>query len=65
VHLDVVDDGRGFDVDLLDDPGAHSFGLDAMRTRVEELHGRWAVESEPGHTAMTVTFPLAHREDTR
>ncbi|QDC17414.1 sensor histidine kinase [Rhodococcus ruber] len=61
VHLDVVDDGQGFDVAILDDPSAHNFGLNAMRTRVEQLDGRWSIESEPGHTAVSVTFPLAQQ----
>lgn len=61
VHLDVVDDGRGFDTAILDDPSAHNFGLNAMRTRVEQLDGQWFIESEPGHTAVSVTFPLPQR----
>lgn len=59
VRLDVVDDGRGFDVDLLTDPEVPSFGLTSMRTRVEELNGEWDVRSEPGYTAIAVTFPVA------
>lgn len=65
VHLDVVDDGHGFDAAILDDPAAHNFGLNAMRTRVEQLSGRWSIESEPGHTAVSVTFPLAQQEEHR
>ncbi|WP_295648312.1 sensor histidine kinase [uncultured Dietzia sp.] len=61
VHLDVVDDGRGFDATLLDDPSAHNFGLNAMRNRVDQLDGQWFIESEPGHTAVSVTFPLAQQ----
>lgn len=58
IHLDVVDNGRGFDPALLDDPEARHFGLSSMRQRVEQLAGRWVLESEPGHTAVTATFPL-------
>ncbi|MFD6676795.1 sensor histidine kinase [Rhodococcus zopfii] len=63
VHLDVVDDGHGFDTAILADPSAHHFGLNAMRTRVEQLGGRWSIESEPGHTAMSVAFPLTQQEE--
>ncbi|WP_050066360.1 sensor histidine kinase [Rhodococcus sp. RD6.2] len=65
VHLDVVDDGHGFDATILDDPAAHNFGLNAMRTRVEQLSGRWSIESEPGHTAVSATFPLVQQEEHR
>lgn len=58
VHLDVVDDGHGFDVSALEDPERHTFGLDTIRTRVADLGGAFEVESEPGHTALSVSFPL-------
>lgn len=58
IHLDVVDNGHGFDRALLNDPDAHHFGLSSMRQRVEQLAGRWVLESEPGHTAVSATFPL-------
>ncbi|WP_433576878.1 sensor histidine kinase [Nocardia brasiliensis] len=58
VLLDVVDDGVGIAADVLDRPPSGSFGLAAMRSRVEQQGGTMAVESEPGHTAVTVAFPL-------
>ncbi|WP_280455067.1 sensor histidine kinase [Nocardia brasiliensis] len=58
VLLDVVDDGVGIAADVLDRPPSGSFGLGAMRSRVEQQGGTMAVESEPGHTAVTVAFPL-------
>jgi len=58
VRLDIVDDGRGFDTSILAASGTPTFGLDTMRERVEELGGDWSLESEPGHTALTVSFPL-------
>lgn len=61
VRLDVVDDGAGFDVAALRDPGRHSFGLNAIGQRVAELGGTFTVESEPGHTAVSVSFPI-HQE---
>jgi signal transduction histidine kinase len=60
VALDIVDDGRGFTVT---ENGAHradSFGLVAIRQRVEQLGGSFALESAPDQgTAVAVTFPLA------
>ncbi|QIS06317.1 sensor histidine kinase [Nocardia brasiliensis] len=58
VLLDVVDDGVGIAADVLAHPPSGSFGLAAMRSRVEQQGGTMAVESEPGHTAVTVAFPL-------
>ncbi len=58
VRLDVVDDGVGFDVGALADAERHSFGLDTIRTRVADLGGEVALESEPGHTALGVALPL-------
>lgn len=58
VALDIVDDGRGF---TPADSGAHSpdsFGLTAIRQRVERLGGSFVLESAPGQgTALAVTFP--------
>ncbi|MFE3319225.1 sensor histidine kinase [Nocardia sp. NPDC059195] len=57
-HLDIVDDGIGIDPDVLRHPRSGAFGLAAMRSRVEQQGGVMTVESEPGHTAVTVSFPL-------
>lgn len=57
VHLDVVDDGVGFDPALIDT--GRSFGLRSIRERVEQLEGHFDVESDPGHTALAVSFPLS------
>ncbi len=62
VLLDVVDDGRGFDLDA--DPsliagsvGGH--GLPGMRRRVEELGGTFVIDSEPGTgTSISVALPV-------
>ncbi|MFE7800764.1 sensor histidine kinase [Nocardia sp. NPDC057440] len=58
VYLDVVDDGTGIDPDVLERAPSGTFGLAAMRSRVEQQGGTLAVESEPGHTAVTASFPL-------
>ncbi|WP_442942948.1 sensor histidine kinase [Nocardia sp. NBC_01503] len=58
VHLDVVDDGIGIAPEVLAESPSGSFGLNAMRNRVEQQGGTMSVESEPGHTAVTVSFPV-------
>ncbi|MFC9965030.1 sensor histidine kinase [Nocardia ignorata] len=58
VHLDIVDDGVGIDTEVLRRPRSGAYGLAAMRSRVEQQGGRMTIESEPGHTAVTASFPL-------
>lgn len=58
VRLDIVDDGCGFDTSVLTSAASRSFGLETMTKRVEELGGEWSMESEPGHTAVSVSFPV-------
>ncbi|MFD6389989.1 sensor histidine kinase [Nocardia sp. NPDC060259] len=58
VHLDIVDDGIGIAPDVLRGPRSGAFGLAAMRSRVEQQGGAMTIESEPGHTAVTASFPL-------
>jgi signal transduction histidine kinase len=64
--LEIRDDGRGFDPDVLvsPPPGRHDsgfgggFGLIAMRERIEALAGDLIVESRPGHgTAVRAEVP--------
>lgn len=66
VSLTVRDDGRGFDVDGAA-AGAHeagSFGIRAMRERVEQLGGALDIESAPGEgTAVTARLPLGASEE--
>lgn len=46
LHLEICDDGRGFDpADLTED----QYGLRGMRERVEMIGGRFTVDSQPGH----------------
>lgn len=68
VRLDVVDNGRGFDVDAqaLKPSGLGHLGLDAMRSRAAELGGRLDIESASGGpTALTVAVPvtISHKSD--
>lgn|SRR5680860_428250 len=58
----VVDDGTGFNPDLVAPPGqgpaGTGFGLGSMRARARALQGSVAVESAPGRgTAVAVTLP--------
>ncbi|MFZ2509975.1 MAG: sensor histidine kinase [Gordonia sp. (in: high G+C Gram-positive bacteria)] len=59
VHLDVVDDGRGFDPTRPGTGSGTGFGLDALRTRVQRCGGTATVDSEPGDgTTVHVCLPL-------
>lgn len=61
VSLDIVDDGRGFNPKSVDRPG--SFGLVALRERVEKLGGTLSVESQLGSgTAIAVAFEIPEPE---
>lgn len=61
VSLDIVDDGRGFNPKTVMRPG--SFGLIALRDRVENLGGTLTVESAPGSgTAIAASFDTAGLE---
>jgi PAS domain S-box-containing protein len=57
--LVVQDDGRGFDLAILDEaPRFGHLGLRQMRERVEELDGSLFIESRPGHgTRIRVLLP--------
>lgn len=55
--LRVADDGQGFDAEA-PRPGTH-LGLWSMRERVEQLGGRFEVESASGRgTRLMVTIPV-------
>lgn len=64
VHLDIVDDGRGFDPHRTGGSGT-GFGLDALITRVERAGGTATVESEEGDgTTIGVCLPLPPLTET-
>lgn len=61
VRLDVVDNGRGFDMEAVQDrpAGLGHIGVNAMRERARELGGTLVVESTPGEgTAISVAIPI-------
>lgn len=61
VSLDIVDDGSGFNPAAIERPA--SFGLTALRMRVEKLGGTLSVESHPGAgTAIAVAFEIPELE---
>jgi signal transduction histidine kinase len=58
VTLDVRDDGTGFDPSQA--AGSESFGLAAMRQRVENVNGILEIESTPGEgTAVSIRVPTS------
>jgi signal transduction histidine kinase len=62
VALDVLDDGAGFDPDQTAD--AASFGLAAMRQRVDSISGEMTIESALGEgTAISVRIPTSGATD--
>jgi signal transduction histidine kinase len=59
LHVQVEDNGRGFDVAGTQASAGHQ-GLKIMRERAEEMGGRLEVESQPGHgTKVRLMAPLA------
>lgn len=66
VRMDVVDNGRGFDVAAVESSpaGLGHIGLAAMSRRAEELGGKIIIESAPDSgTALSVSMPLAKDVD--
>lgn len=65
VSLDVVDNGVGFNGQAASSTVHRSFGLVAMRERVDQLGGTFTFESQPGAgTAVAVTFGVNHDSST-
>jgi signal transduction histidine kinase len=62
-RLDIVDDGRGFNLDTWREavePTASGYGLHSMRARLRELGGGLDIESSDGDgTALSAHVPLA------
>jgi len=56
VHLQIIDDGCGFDLNTLNIAG---FGLLGMQERTEHLHGQFYLKSQPGKgSQITVSVPI-------
>jgi PAS domain S-box-containing protein len=61
IHIDVEDDGKGFDYVKVTSGAAKEtkFGLFSIRQRLEQLGGHFEVDSEPGRgSKFTMTAPL-------
>ena len=57
--LEVVDDGRGFDIDAVNARGRRSFGLQFMRDRAELIGAHVEVRSRPsGGTVVRLAIPV-------
>ena len=60
--LTIQDDGCGFNVNQLKDSGG--MGLYNMRERTQLLGGTVQIDSQPGHTAVTIILSLDYLEET-
>ena len=58
LELRITDDGCGFDVKNVELSKDRGIGLTNMRERVERNGGSFQLVSQPGHTAVTASFPL-------
>jgi two-component system sensor histidine kinase DegS len=54
----IVDDGKGFNPDDLDDTDSHHSGLQIMQERAQSIDGRLEIESQPDSgTRITIYVP--------
>lgn len=58
VALQIMDDGRGFDLKRVQADARGGIGLRNMRERIESLQGRFEIRSGRGGTRLTVTLPV-------
>lgn len=64
--LEVRDDGRGFDTDLVAARGRNNFGLQFMRERAELVGARLDIRSRPdGGTVVRLAIPIHDRAEQR
>lgn len=62
-EVTVQDDGSGFDTAAVRPAGGHSFGLQVMRERAQEVGGTVQVQSAAGEgTRVVITMPLRRKE---
>ena len=58
VELEIVDNGKGFDPEAIQDHGG--LGMVSMRERVESMRGEYSITSKTGEgTRIWVSAPLA------
>jgi len=59
LSLKVIDDGQGFDLEVVQQNGHGHFGLLSMRERAESLNGKLTIESRPGYsTQVELVVPI-------
>lgn len=59
LHVEITDDGQGFDPLVIDHRGWPRLGLQTMRERAQAVGGRFTVTSSPGAgTTVSVRIPL-------
>lgn len=60
--LQVVDDGKGFDLNAVQPNGRRHYGLVGMRERAARLRASFEIHTAPGHgTQVVVSIPRKHR----
>ena len=64
ITCSVADNGRGFDPDACPGVTQGHFGLTGVRERLDQLHGRMAIESSPG-AGTTITISIPKTEDAK
>jgi diguanylate cyclase len=65
LSVQVEDQGKGFDMDLLKDSN-RSFGLTGMRERTYMVGGKFEILSKPGHgTRIVAVFPTGQNIERR
>ena len=63
MRLEIVDDGRGFDVSKAPSRAEGHFGLTGLNERAEQIGATLILDSTPGHgTTVRVDVPLSHYE---
>ncbi len=62
VHLEIRDNGVGFDPDQFVDSGLPTWGLLGMQERATLLGGSFALESSPGQGTQVIVSVPCHRE---
>ncbi|HEX5081043.1 MAG TPA: sensor histidine kinase, partial [Blastocatellia bacterium] len=62
LQVEIQDDGRGFDLSILNSPNGRHYGLIGMRERAENLGGRLFLTSAPGKgTQVRLNVPKMER----
>ena len=64
--VEIIDDGRGFDIGSVAARGRRNFGLQFMRERAELIGARFDVRSRPdGGTVVRLAIPTGARKGTK